>query len=967
MRSKSLLTSLSAAILVTTASIASYFDHPITFGVLIVTAIICLMIGAEIRYFRLRTMILREREVSSRNYKGIYSQLSAVLTELRHQQAGIIGAGADRVITDTQECTGGSEVNLSKYRHYVLNEKSSKLLSGNTSNHGGLFFGVGPDYEYGVRVSEGYGVIETFALRSKSYRVRNAIARGATRLQFGYDDLISLLRHSRKGNVPGINQVAEYWDPKALLLLARVVFCQRLVENDPKDAVYLFRMAEGVFGRKYFGKRDPYVYAEALQDVNQYTQARRVLTEYKVKQHDKVQWQLMLLNETLSELVKKDSPETERVWLNRLNELFSLDQLSPVNLDGAEEGRRMLDRLNCTVRKDNALTDTPLVTVIIPTFNGSRHVGTALKSIRAQTWPNIEVIVVDDGSDREELSNIRMICTEYRAILVELRSNQGAYHARNVGLSEAHGEFVTIHDDDDWSHPQKIERQASYLFDNPDTVGTLSLHVRVSEDCRFNRINNNPVFAQKNFSSLMFRREIARSLGGWDEVLRGADAEFRDALIQAYGSEAVVTIGRVPLSFTRVRDTSLTSGEISFGYVDPNRLVYAASYERSHRQSSSRDLTFVKPLSMTVAGRETIRSKRYDVVFATDFRFPGGTSMLTLNEAELAANSGLTVGLVHIESPLNSTKSPLNERFFSVASHENIDILALKDQATIALLVVRHPSVLQYADTLASGLNVGMVVCIVNNAPISDSGTKAIFDLRDVRANMARLFGATQSLIVPESGVTRSACMGLGIDDVLADFDWNGYVDVNLFVPGNGGGQANPVIGRHSRDHRMKWPNNTAEIAAIYLHPGEASTRVLGGVSSLSSSSRNLLETQAEIYKFGEIEPQTFLKSLDFWVYYHSDDTFESFGMAVVEALAAGLVVVLPPYMRDTFGEGPVYVEPEHAWQTIMRIWKDKAAFMSYRKRSRKLAEDMFSQECALARLVALSNAGRMRLDHVEA
>src|SRR5690606_7836339 len=100
-----------------------------------------------------------------------------------------------------------------------------------------------------------------------------------------------------------------------------------------------------------------------------------------------------------------------------------------------------------------------------------------------------------------------------------LPENRGAYAARNEALRRARGEYVTIHDADDWSHPQKIELQMRHLLENPSIPANCSEWVR----CRFNLFfrGNVRISVRRiniNYSSILLKREIAIALGGWDEV-----------------------------------------------------------------------------------------------------------------------------------------------------------------------------------------------------------------------------------------------------------------------------------------------------------------------------------------------------------------------------------------------------------------------------------------------------------------
>lgn len=106
-----------------------------------------------------------------------------------------------------------------------------------------------------------------------------------------------------------------------------------------------------------------------------------------------------------------------------------------------------------------------MVTVIIPSYNRAQKVKVAVESVLAQTWSDLEVIVVDDGSSdntREVLSTINDLRLRY-----VYQENAGACAARNHGISLAKGEYIAFHDSDDVWHPDKLQKQME-VFQNTD-------------------------------------------------------------------------------------------------------------------------------------------------------------------------------------------------------------------------------------------------------------------------------------------------------------------------------------------------------------------------------------------------------------------------------------------------------------------------------------------------------------------
>jgi glycosyltransferase involved in cell wall biosynthesis len=106
----------------------------------------------------------------------------------------------------------------------------------------------------------------------------------------------------------------------------------------------------------------------------------------------------------------------------------------------------------------------PLVSIIIPCYNAERFLAEAIESALSQTYPNCEVIVVDDGSTDRSLA-----CAEsFRdGIHLESRANQGGCAARNSGFDLSRGEFIKFLDADDLMARDIIEKQVAALLDRP--------------------------------------------------------------------------------------------------------------------------------------------------------------------------------------------------------------------------------------------------------------------------------------------------------------------------------------------------------------------------------------------------------------------------------------------------------------------------------------------------------------------
>ncbi len=108
----------------------------------------------------------------------------------------------------------------------------------------------------------------------------------------------------------------------------------------------------------------------------------------------------------------------------------------------------------------------PLVSVIIPCFNTAAFLSKAVQSVLAQTMPDMELIVVDDGSTDSTAAVVHSFSDQ--RITYIYQENQGLASARNTGLRAARGEYIAFLDADDWFLPPKLERQSAYLAQAPE-------------------------------------------------------------------------------------------------------------------------------------------------------------------------------------------------------------------------------------------------------------------------------------------------------------------------------------------------------------------------------------------------------------------------------------------------------------------------------------------------------------------
>lgn len=122
--------------------------------------------------------------------------------------------------------------------------------------------------------------------------------------------------------------------------------------------------------------------------------------------------------------------------------------------------------------REHKLTMNCTVSILIPAYNAERWVGSALQSALDQSWPKIEIIVVDDGSTDQTLAVAKRY--ESEKVKVMRQENRGAAAARNTALREAQGDFLQYLDADDLLSADKIPEQLILLRENPNYLSVSS-------------------------------------------------------------------------------------------------------------------------------------------------------------------------------------------------------------------------------------------------------------------------------------------------------------------------------------------------------------------------------------------------------------------------------------------------------------------------------------------------------------
>ena len=180
---------------------------------------------------------------------------------------------------------------------------------------------------------------------------------------------------------------------------------------------------------------------------------------------------------------------------------------------------------------DNTQNNYPLISVIIPVYNGEKYISETLESVIAQTEKNWEIIAINDGStDKSQtiLENyLKKIPGRLQVISVE---NGGVSRARNIGVSAARGIYIAFLDQDDLWAPEKLQCQINMFFTNK-SLGIAFTNESIIDQqgsiirekaLKFDKKNRGNIFDHLIFdnfipiSSVILEKKLFMAIGGFD-------------------------------------------------------------------------------------------------------------------------------------------------------------------------------------------------------------------------------------------------------------------------------------------------------------------------------------------------------------------------------------------------------------------------------------------------------------------
>lgn len=246
------------------------------------------------------------------------------------------------------------------------------------------------------------------------------------------------------------------------------------------------------------------------------------------------------------------------------------------------------------------MTGSPVVSVIIPTYNAQPYLEQCLESILQQTYKNIEILICDDCSSDQTAALLEKFSDE-RMILFKNQTNQGYLRSINFLVSKATGDFICFQDADDFSHPDRIQIQLQALLSQPE-LGLIGSNYAIidssGEIVRESTVETNVDVLHQLLQignpfqkpSILFRRDVYDKVGMYrEEFLKlGNISEDFDWILRVSERYKVGNVNyRDPLYFYRSLPTSMSKNIKCVDQLLGHQVAIRLYKERQYGQKDS--------------------------------------------------------------------------------------------------------------------------------------------------------------------------------------------------------------------------------------------------------------------------------------------------------------------------------------------------------------------------------------------
>jgi hypothetical protein len=795
----------------------------------------------------------------------------------------------------------------------------------------------------------------TVAYESGRYRFEETpdlIALMASHGEMDYAEVMVAVRGILDGTI-SVAQARTLLNPYALSSLARLMAALSTPSQDFSDVAMITRAVRKIRGRIQLAKDAPRIEAQSNIVTGHFAHVEKLIDRGLLGADTR--W---MARAEMAHPRRGRPGSTEDKWLELFNQRFVEQGLLPIRLlpgDG-----HAFDRLHVDVPESLVVdaSAAPLVSIIMSTFKPDASFETAVRSLVAQTWRNIEILVVDDCSPPqydELLTTVTSIDSRIR--LLRMPENSGTYKIRNRAIGEARGEFITFQDSDDWAHPQRIARQVAPLLGPSGRLATHARALRVFEDLSTIKVGYNAF--RRGAASMMFRKSIVLSaLGGFDETRKAADTEFAERITAVFGIDATLDLDSV-LVLTQLTEGSLSRSEFAFGWHHGSRVVYSDAYRHWHREiAAGRSTAVIEPggprripaPERFLTGREAPPAS-CDVLWVSDWRGGIGRYLGATAQVEAVAASGLSTMIAHATAIRHADRDRLSisDDILALQARGSTRFAVWAEPLHAKLLMVTDPELLALTRPPETvGISADRVVMVAGHPPEAPTGDWWTYDPASVERSARRMFGVEPTWLPAHDGIAAALVECGATGEILAPAQVGVVPDVRErpYIGLRGG--VRPIVGTTALElPRRDRPSWTA-LHRLLPRSDEYDVRLRADPEVVEAVLRHRRVPAGWLIMDESVPLRSFFRQLDIFAAVPSRSWGPALPWPVVAALAEGAVVVLDPSYQPHLGDAAVYADEVDVQDELKALAADPERMAEQRERGYAFCREVLSGQATV-------------------
>ncbi|MGH3459057.1 glycosyltransferase family 2 protein [Aeromicrobium sp.] len=808
-----------------------------------------------------------------------------------------------------------------------------------------------PMRDLALHISKSSLTVADECMRFRYEDAPDLLARMASRGEMGYDGVLSTVHDLLEGRISKPEARAAL-DPYALSSLARLTAGLNTPTGDFVDVADISQAVRMIRGSVRLAYEADRIEGQAKILDGRFDSVAQILEE---DLDPDTRW---ILRSEYEHPTRGRPGATHEAWLEAFNQRFVDQGLLPVRVgDGPGNA---FDRMTVDVPDSLVVDDpdAPLVTIIMSTFKPDESFRTAVASLVAQTWRNIEILVVDDCSPPEFDGLLEsVVASDPRIQLLRMPVNGGTYRIRNYAIARSRGTFVTFQDSDDWAHPERVARQVAPLLEPLGLVATGARALRVYGDLTSLRVGYNSF--RRGAASLMFRKDVViDALGGFDEVRKSADTEFDERIAAVFGPDASINLPDV-LVLIQLTEGSLSRDEFDFGWHHGVRAAYAYARWHWHREIvAGRASPYLRPgaprrvpvPTRILTGRDSSPAS-CDVLWVSDWRskierYAGSASQVA---AVAGAGRSTLVAQATTVRHADRDRQPIGDEISQLQADGLTRFVIWTEPTHARLLVVTDPELLALTrppETVS--LTADRLVVVAGHPPHAPTGDWKTYDPASVERNAKRMFGVEPVWLPAHDGIADDLRDCGAINDILPARQLRAVPKVRPRPYTGMRGGSRLIVGTTALELPRRDRPSWASLRRLLPQDDDYDVRLRADPDVVHAVLKKRPVPPGWLVMDESAPLRSFLRQLDVFVAVPSRSWGPELPWSAVAALAEGAVVVIDPAYQPHLGGAAVYASAVDVHDELKALAADPDRLMEHRERGYAFCREVLSEKATV-------------------